>query len=91
MKTIWKYPVKATDRFEVMMPPGAKFLSVQIQDGLPQMWWMIDDEMPAVVTRVLRIIGTGHPIRQVNRLTFYATFQMQNGELVFHLFEEAAS
>lgn len=35
MKTIWKYPIKITDKQRVRMPAGAKILSVAEQNDEP--------------------------------------------------------
>lgn len=85
MKTIWKYAVELKDRFEVDLPMGAEFLSVQSQFGRPQMWWLVDPRMPVTKCR-FAVHGTGHPVE--GKKIYLGTFQIHDGELVFHLFEE---
>lgn len=56
---IWKYPLDAF-KPEVLMPQGAKILSVQTQQGVLCLWVLIPDALAAKVARVIRVIGTGH-------------------------------
>ncbi len=87
MKTIWKYEIPLADHFSLPIPAGATFLSVQSQHDVPQSWWLVD---PTAVKapRVFRVIGTGHPIPDLQNLHFLGTFQVSGGSLVFHLFED---
>lgn len=88
MKTIWKY-VTCWDAFALMMPRGAKVLSVQVQNGVPCIWALVDPVEPVEMRRFL-LVGTGHEIECTDGLSFIGTFQMRDGELVFHLFERGA-
>lgn len=83
-KTIWKYAIEPSDNFRVDLPAGAEFLSVQSQFETPQMWWLVDPTAPKAARR-FAVHGTGHTIRGVK--TYLGTFQMNEGTLVFHLFE----
>lgn len=42
MKTIWKFPLEVTDEQVLMVPKGAKPLTVQKQDGKPCLWCEVD-------------------------------------------------
>lgn len=86
MKTIFKYALEVTDTQTVDLPADAVILTVQLQNGDPMLWALIDADTTQGQTRKIHIYGTGHPIR--DRLGRYlSTFQMQNGRLVFHVFE----
>lgn len=87
MRTIWKFPVKVDDLFELVMPKGARVLSVQNQ-GIngPQMWAIVDSKAPTERRR-FRIFGTGHPMGGDEALDYVGTFQASGGALVWHLFE----
>jgi hypothetical protein len=85
--TIWTYPFDVTDEFEQLMPAGAKVLSVQVQNGQPCMWALVDAAERDEV-RKFRVVGTGHPIENSHALQFVGTFQIHGGMLVFHLCEE---
>jgi len=84
-KTIWKYNVGA-DEFSIQMPIGAQVLDVQLQNGLAQMWALVDPTAE-MTTRQFATYGTGHPINADDHteLNYVGTFQC--GILVFHLFE----
>lgn len=83
MKTIWKYTLLVTDRQTITLPEGAIFLDVQLQNGEPQIWALVD---PKVLQdeRVIIIHGTGHPINN-DVGNYIATFQQP--PFIWHVFE----
>lgn len=85
MRTIYKYPIPIIDDFTLDLPGGARILDVQIQDGKPCIWAIVDTELPPI-RRWFRLAGTGHPLDKVH-LIHVGTFQLKGGALVFHLFE----
>jgi hypothetical protein len=84
MQRIYKYPLLILDEQEVEMPMGAGLMTVQMQNGQPCLWALVDTENTLEKRKVL-IRGTGHPAVDVGR--YISTFQMKGGELVFHAFE----
>jgi len=86
--SVWKFPLRVDDVVPVEMPEDAKLLTVQLQRGEPCLWALVCPEAPKR-TRFLRIVGTGHPVE--DDLLYVGTFQLQNGALVFHLFEGQAA
>ena len=88
MKRIFKYSMEIMDRQEVELPAGAKILSVQAQNGLPQIWAMVDDSQAKTDMVHIRIIGTGYEIPDADSLEYIGTVQLINGECVFHVFKE---
>lgn len=96
MKTIWKFPFQIDDSFKVTMPYGAEILTVQTQgigmlgQELPHMWAIVDPEAHKVA-RWFRILGTGHDVPNDVVLRYIGTFQMAEGRLIWHLFEENPS
>lgn len=86
--TIWKYPLAVEDYVTLSLPKGARILSVQTQRGLPQLWALVDADAPTVQRR-FRVFGTGHALPNgVIFDTYLGTFQLHDGALVFHLFED---
>ena len=87
MEAVYKYPLVVTDRQLVKMPKEAKILTVQVQNGEPQRWALVnpDNETEEVP---IRIHGTGHKITDADRLAYIGTFQMPRYGLVFHAFLE---
>lgn len=90
-KAVWKFPFPVTDEFTLKLPHESEVLSVQIQDGMPQLWCLCstDEHLPKE-NHYFRLVGTGHPINKANStvLKFVGTFQLPDLHLVFHLFEE---
>lgn len=86
MVAIWKFPLEITDRQTVMMPAAADVLCVQAQHEIPCLWAVVDTEATPTPYE-FRMVGIGHPIH--DKLGPYiGTFQLRNGGLVFHLFED---
>src|SRR4051812_10783006 len=92
MLTVHKFalPFPVTDRFELRLPRGARLLSLQCQQDEPKIWALVESDAPNEV-RTFRLVGTGHPIPGIliaEQLRFVGTFQMMDGSLVFHVFEQ---
>lgn len=85
---VGKFPVHIEDVLYIKMPQDAKILCVQTQNHMPQMWALIDTEKP-IEARRFRLYATGHPIDiEENDLSYIGTFQLLEGDLVYHLFEQ---
>ena len=85
-KVIWKFKLEICDEQKILMPKGAKILSVQQQAGELFLWALYDPEKRKE-ERIIYIYGTrnsiqNHPVRK-----FIGTVQTQNGFLVWHVFE----
>ena len=83
-KAIWKFPALGP-LFTAKMPIGSRVLSVQSQHGSPQMWALVDPEKSTEL-RQFAFYGTGHPMPD-DPGKFVGTFQVDGGDLVFHLFD----
>ncbi len=86
MTTVWKYQLKIVDVQDLALPRGAVLLTVQVQDGTPCLWALVDPEQHSLESRRFDIVGTGHEFDSTG-LAYVGTFQLRNGALVFHLFE----
>lgn len=86
MRQVWKYRITPEDNQSIHLPVGAEVLSVQTQNGSPELWCLCNPKETNYETRHFRLAGTGHPIEEAN-LVFIGTFQLDEGSLVFHLFE----
>lgn len=82
MKVIYKYKLIITDSQVIDMPPG-EILTVQLQDGQPVLWTLVNEKL-AHVKREVEFFGTGHDVPDGNR-KYIGTFQ-QSG-FVWHVFE----
>lgn len=84
---IWKFAIGVgTGPQHVPMPAGARLLSVQLQDGLPQLWALCDTGAPQVL-RWIEAFGTGDEVTAEagSTLDFLATLQV--GPAVLHYFD----
>lgn len=82
---VWKYVMKTgAERFE--MPDGARILACQLQRGEVTLWALVNPELPAIVKRDFMLYGTEHEIPDADKLRYIDT--VQNGPLVWHVFEE---
>jgi hypothetical protein len=87
MLKVFKYVVPLEDYFSLVLPRGAKILSVLAQGGKAQMWAMVN---PANKTekRNFRLADTGQQINEdIDNLDFIGTFHVVTGNYVGHLFE----
>ena len=89
MKEVWKFEIPINDYFELVMPEKAKILYVDVQKDLPCLWALVDPEPNhPKEKRKFRFAGTGHPITQEpETLIHIGSFQMNGGDLIFHIFE----
>lgn len=84
MAEVWKYALEPGSQV-LELPEGAVCLTVQLQNLKPMLWVKVDTRK-APQLRVIWVVGTGH--RFPDRSRYIGTFQMDNGALVFHVFEE---
>lgn len=82
---IWKVKLQIIDKQNIEIPAGATILTSQIQKDDLVLWFMCI-EGSAKCTRKIAIYGTGNPMPS-NPGKYISTFQLQNGDLVFHVFE----
>jgi len=83
--TIHKYEVPILDHMIISLPEGAEILSVHVQRGTPCMWAAVDPDAP-LVGRQFELRETGHALTGAEG-RFVGTFLLQDGALVFHLYE----
>lgn len=81
-KTIYKYTVPVDTVLH--LPQDAEILTVQVQHNVPQLWALVDPAAPTT-PRHIRTYGTGHSID--DNVEYIDSFQLHNGDLVFHVFE----
>lgn len=88
-KTIWKFELDPY-RTEIRMPIGSEILTIQTQNGKPCIWALVYPAEKGEL-RQFEIYGTGDIITCQNSegktLRYIDTFQLDNGKLVFHVFE----
>lgn len=85
MKQVWKFELKLEGLQVVEMPLDAEILSVQPQ-GEKVCLWAFCDVAAQKAERIIVIVGTGHSAPD-GYLVHLESFQMHDGQLVFHAFE----
>ena len=89
MKKIFKYVIDNLDkeaRFSV--PLNSKVLSIQVQDGRPTIWMLIDDSIiKNSETRIFKLFATGEEFDTEEWNVYYGTVQL-GSRFVLHLFEK---
>jgi len=84
-KTIWKFELQNNDFQAIEMPKDAEILSIQPQNNKVCIWAKVDPDNEKE-SRAFQIIGTGNPVSDKPK-KYLGTFQIYEGQLVFHLFE----
>ena len=85
-QTIWKFDIDVDDEQQIKMPQLAELLSVQPQKGSVCIWALVNPDNP-IVDRNIIMSGTGHDLSDRLLGKFLGTFQITNGDLVFHVFD----
>ena len=88
MKAIHKYPLTLQGEEKVSLPEGARILCVQNQRETICIWAVVDPDITSHEERTFMIIGTGHIHDSIPTGGYIGTVQLQDGFLVFHVFEK---
>ena len=87
MNKIYKYELSITDFQFINLPRNAVILHVGEQGDAQLYLWALVVPERHIEKRVIRIVGTGHPLEDdISDETHLGTVQMSNG-LVWHVFE----
>jgi len=86
MKTIWKFKIPQCERSSIEMPKDAKILAVGNQYEVVCLWAEVDPKNDTV-SRMFRIIGTGHSVPD-ELLEYIGTVQMTGGNFIWHIYEQ---
>lgn len=96
MITIYKYPIVPTFEQSISIHAGYRILALQVQDGVPCIWAIVNTDAQ-IVNLYLHTIGTGHPADEFEDKQHVGTYQLSQGEghpiFVGHVFikHQAAS
>ena len=88
MKTIYKYPLIPPVEARLRMHEGATPLAVQMQNGEPFLWAVVDTDAPIGEPRRFRTYGTGDALAEGEERVYIGT--IQEGQFVWHIFEVLA-
>lgn len=89
---IFKYKVNLSEMkdnasISIALPIGADVLAFQVQHGMPCIWVAVNPIIRGMKIRTFYVAGTGHHIADYDKMKYYGTIQLLDGDLVFHLFE----
>ena len=89
MQSIWKFPLEILEAQEIQIPSHSQVLCVQAQNGHPMLWALVFDtsENAPTTLRTFHTYGTGHRHESIQG-KYVGTYQINDGALVFHVFEE---
>lgn len=93
MLTVYKYPLSISDYTLVPVSPEARLLTVQLQNGQPQLWALVDPlvESSSITggspRRAVHFVGTGRRAPHgIETMQYLGTIQLNGGDLVLHAF-----
>jgi len=84
MTKIYKFNLRP-GRTVLDLPLEARPLTVQMQNGDPCMWVLLNPSQPTV-RRIFDVYGTGHDMPDIPG-HYVATFQMDGGAMVWRVFD----
>jgi len=84
-KSIWKFQLEVEDIQLVEMPVNAEILTLQVQNGRPCIWALVNPDEEKIKIGI-EIYGTGHTIPEANR-RYIGTFQLKGRLLGYHCFQ----
>jgi hypothetical protein len=94
MRRIYKYQLETIDIQLINVPRltgeenfKSQVLNVDTQNGTPCIWCLVDVEEEQQQIKI-RIIGTGNPMPVLSKDDYLGTYQLHNGEQIFHVFIE---
>ncbi len=79
MITIYKYPIIPTFEQSISIHANYRILSLQVQDGRPCIWVIVDTD-EQIVNLYLYTLGTGHEAEEFADKTHVGTYQLSQGE-----------
>ena len=85
MQVIYKYQLQVADTQKLKLPVGFKILSLQVQDGVPCIWVLLDARSDEYYDCIITTLGAGKNYTY-DMGSHIGTYQLHNGALVFHVF-----
>lgn len=85
MKKIFKYRFSIDSLQELTIPSGYQILSVQVQNGFPCIWALVEESNPSETLRI-KTFGTGEIIPNADDLIYIGNIQFDKINFVGHVF-----
>ena len=87
MQVVYKYLANIGDITYLMLPKGAKILTVQKQGPNICFWALHVSEGTTLESRRILKVGTGQPFDDTKQYEYIGTVQEAEGALIWHYFE----
>lgn len=85
-RTIWKFPLLITPLQTVRLSCGSQLLTVDVQDGIPCLWAIVETDAPERDVAI-RCRTTGETFDDHGSYSHHlGTALLRNGEWVYHFF-----
>jgi hypothetical protein len=84
---IFKYTFDIEDEFYLMLSPDCHTVKVDLQDGIPTIWVLVDPDMLTKKTH-FKLYGTGHEVDCIENGFYHHAGTFFQGPYVWHLFQE---
>lgn len=88
MQTIYKYQLKITNIQIIKLPLYSQALKIDVQNNIPYIWVIVDNEENETEEYRLFTFGTGEYLPEVPELAYIDSYQLNDGDLVFHIFTD---
>lgn len=87
-KQIIIFNVEVVDKQTILMPKGAEILTIQTTFDFPKLWALVD-QLDILEERVFETFKTGCIVNCGNGIIrkYISTYQLLDGNYVFHVFE----
>lgn len=89
MKKVMQYRLRIIDKESILMPKGAKVLSVKMVQGKPCVFILADTEQDEKEERIFRLFDTNRAFDggSIKEDGYIGTISLDDGELNYHVFE----
>jgi len=88
MSVIWRFPLNGATYQWIEMPVDAKILCVRVNEREPCLYALCDDSGSHTEGRLIATRGTGEELNFDGQFTYLDTYQLREGGLVYHVFED---
>lgn len=84
-EVIWKAPLKVLRRQTIEVPEDHTFIDLQMQDGVPTLWFRCDPNSPKF-EKTIHMVGTGWQLNDLGNNGTDHIGTVQDGPMVWHFF-----
>ena len=86
IRAVWKFPLEQVPAQVIEIPAGSELLSIEVQNGIPCIYALVDPKEKNKKLIWIDVVGTGDQIVIESGMRFMKTVMLHNGDAVFHIF-----